>query len=86
MLDRIEDLLAPDTAHEQISQAFWHACAASQRRAAERLLSAGADLNWVSDYAHQAAPLDAAAGLGTRQENVLEWLRSRGAHSARTSQ
>ncbi len=65
MLDRLEDLLAPGIDQEQISQEFWHACAAGQRRAAERLLSAGADLNWVPDYAEGTA-LDAAAGLGTR--------------------
>jgi uncharacterized protein len=81
MLDRLDELLAPDTSPEQISQGFWHACAAGQRRAAERLLTAGADLNWEPDYAHGTA-LDAAAGLGTQRENVLEWLRTLGAHSA----
>jgi len=84
MLDRLEDLLAPGIDQEQISQGFWHACAAGQRRAAERLLSAGADLNWVPDYAEGTA-LDAAVGLGTRRDNVIEWLRSKGAHSARSS-
>jgi hypothetical protein len=67
MLGRLEDLLVPDIDGELISQGFWHACAAGQRRAAERLLSAGADLNWVPDYARGTA-LDAATGLGTRQE------------------
>jgi ankyrin repeat protein len=86
MLERLEDLLPqPGTGQEQVSQAFWHACAAGQRRAAERLLHAGADLNWVPDYAAGTA-LDTAAGLGTRQENVIEWLRSNGAQSARTSE
>lgn len=50
-LDRIETLLAASPDQDQISQAFWHACAASQRRAAERLLDAGADLTWTPDYA-----------------------------------
>ena len=63
---------------EEVSQAFWHACAGGQRRAAERLLAAGADLNWEPDYA-VGTPLDTAAGLGTRQENVIGWLRDRGA-------
>ena len=49
MLDRLEDLLAPGIDQEQISQGFWHACVAGQRRAAERLLSAGADLNCGRD-------------------------------------
>jgi hypothetical protein len=84
MLDRIEELLRPGTDHEQISQAFWHACAGGQRRAAERLLSAGADLTWVPDYAEGTA-LDAATGLGTRQQNVIDWLRSKGARAAHTS-
>jgi hypothetical protein len=30
----------------------WHACAGGQRRVAERLLAADADLNWEPDYAH----------------------------------
>jgi len=83
MLDRLDELLTAGVGREEISQAFWHACVAGQRRAAERLLNAGADLNWVPDYAEGTA-LDAAAGLGTRQDNVLEWLRSRGAQSTRT--
>jgi hypothetical protein len=83
MLDRLDDLLVPDISPEQISQGFWHACVAGQRRAAERLFNAGADLNWEPDYAHGTA-LDAATGLGTRQDNVVEWLRSIGARSAQT--
>jgi uncharacterized protein len=83
MLDRLDDLLVPDSDPEQISQGFWHACGAGQRRAAERLLSAGADLNWEPDYAEGTA-LDAATGLGTRQENVIQWLRSIGARSGKS--
>ena len=49
-----------------------------QRRAAEYLLSRGADLNWEPDYA-PGTPLDAASGLSTRQENVTSWLRELGA-------
>jgi uncharacterized protein len=80
-LDRIETLLASNPDQDQISQAFWHACAGSQRRAAERLLDAGADLNWTPDYADGAA-LDAASEKSTRQQNVIEWLQERGATSA----
>lgn len=82
ILDRLEELL--DTAKpkpDEISQAFWHACAGGQRRAAERLLAAGAELNWEPAYAH-GTPLDAASGLGPRQENVIGWLKERGANSA----
>jgi len=86
MLDRLEELLAGQsgTEREALSQAFWHACAAGQRRAAELLLNRGADLNWIPDYA-KGTPLDAARGLGTRQENVISWLRDRGAQSSEQS-
>lgn len=80
-LDRIDDLPVPEIDPEQISQGFWHACVAGQRRAAEHLLRAGADLNWEPNYAHGTA-LDAATGLGTRQDIVIEWLQSIGARSA----
>jgi ankyrin repeat protein len=82
LLDRLEELLeTADPTPDGVSQAFWHACAAGQRRAAERLLAAGADLNWEPDYA-RGTPLDTAGGLGTRQENVIGWLKEQGAHSA----
>jgi hypothetical protein len=80
-LSRLDELLHTDPDHDDICQAFWHACAAGQRRAAERLLQAGADLHWIPDYAH-GTPLDAATGPNTRQENVIEWLREQGATSA----
>ncbi len=85
LLDILETLLAPGIDREEISKGFWHACGAGQRRAAERLLAAGADLDWVPDYA-QGTALDAADGLGTRQENVIEWLKSIGARSAQTEE
>jgi uncharacterized protein len=76
----LEQLLAQRPAPEPdaVSQAFWHACAGGQRRAADLLLHHGADLNWVPDYA-DGTPLDAASGPGTRRENVIEWLRGLGA-------
>jgi uncharacterized protein len=81
MLGRLETLLAGGARPADVSQAFWHACTGGQRRAAEYLLSRGADLNWEPDYAH-GTPLDAAGGLSTRQENVISWLRELGARSA----
>jgi ankyrin repeat protein len=81
-LDLLEELgSAPGVTTGDISQAFWHACAGGQRRAAEWLLNRGADLNWTPDYAHGTA-LDAALGIGTRRENVIEWLREKGAQRA----
>jgi uncharacterized protein len=81
MLDRLAALLGSDPPAQDVSQAFWHACTAGQRRAAEYLLSRGADLNWEPDYAH-GTPLNAASVLSTRQENVISWLRELGARSA----
>jgi ankyrin repeat protein len=83
MLDRLVELLRGQsgTEPEVVSQAFWHACAAGQRRAAELLLNRGADLNWVPDYA-KGTPLDAARGFGTRRNNVIGWLRDLGAQSS----
>lgn len=84
MLDRLDELLArqPGPSQEEISQAFWHACAGAQRRAAERLLDHGADLNWQPDYAKRRTPLDAARAQGTRQQEVISWLTRLGARSA----
>ena len=86
MLERLQELLGgpPATEPEALSQAFWHACAAGQRRAAELLLNRGADLNWVPDYA-KGTPLDAAGSLGTRRQNIITWLRDHGAQSAEQS-
>ena len=86
MLDRLEELLGGQsgTETEGLSQAFWHACAAGQRRAAELLHNREADLNWVPEYA-KGTPLNAAGGLGTRQGNVIRWLRDQGAQSSEGS-
>jgi ankyrin repeat protein len=85
MLTRLEELMTTAPKLEEISKPFWHACAGEQRRAAEYLLSQGADLNWIPDYA-EGTPLDAASGLGTRRENVISWLRELGARSSEASQ
>ena len=80
MIDRLEEIVStqPKVDVDKVSQAFWHACNAGQRRAAEFLLGHGADLNWIPDYGH-GTPLDAAQQLGTQYENVITWLRERGA-------
>jgi ankyrin repeat protein len=83
MTARLEELLAERPAVEpgELSQAFWHACAGGQRRAAEYLLNCGADLNWVPDYA-KGTPLDVASGLGTQRDTLISWLRHQGAHAS----
>ena len=86
LLTRLQELLdeRPGPNVDDVSHAFWHACAGGQRRAAELLLARGADLNYVPGYARTTA-LDAAIGRGTRQENVITWLREQGAPSASAS-
>jgi ankyrin repeat protein len=82
MTTRLEELLAERQAEvADLSQALWHACSGGQRRAAEYLLSRGADLNWVPDYAH-GTPLDAASGLATQRQTLIGWLRAQGALSS----
>jgi uncharacterized protein len=80
LLGRLEELVGDPPDEEKVSQAFWHACAAGQRRAAEYLLGRGADLNWVPDYA-EGTPLDAAGRAGTQRDNVVSWLETLGARS-----
>ena len=83
LVGRLRELVStqPSAGVEALSQAFWHACNGGQRRAAEFLLGAGADLNWIPDYA-QGTALDAAQQLGTQQQNVITWLQERGARAA----
>jgi hypothetical protein len=81
LLDRLGELLGDAPDPEEVSKAFWHACSGAQRRTAEYLLSRGADLNWVPDYA-KGTPLDAAKGDGTRRRNVIQWLQGLGARSS----
>ena len=80
MLERTEELL-PNATPDQINQAFWHACSAGERRAAELLAARGADLNFVPDYA-KGTPLDVAGSLGTGRQALVTWLRECGARSA----
>jgi hypothetical protein len=83
MVERLRQLVSAQTETNvaELSQALWHACNGGQRRAAEFLLAAGADLDWIPDYA-QGTALDAAQQLGTQQQNVISWLSERGARSA----
>lgn len=76
-LDRLEEILGERPDPDVVSQAFWHACSAGERRAAEHLLARGADLAWQPDYAEGTA-LDAARNAGTRRANVVAWLESLG--------
>jgi ankyrin repeat protein len=64
--------------HNEITEAFWLACHGGQRETAEYLLGQGADLNWIG-Y-DRLTPLDTARR--SNADDLVEWLRERGAKSA----
>lgn len=78
MYDRLVDLLAesPPSA-DDLTEAFFQACSGGQRRAAELLLARGADINAAPVYGN--SPLEAASGMDTQRELLVEWLRDHGA-------
>ncbi len=84
ILPRIEEFLArpPAPDADDITQAFWQACHGGQRRAAELLLGRGADINATTRHS-DGTPLDVAAELGARRENLITWLQG---HDARTAE
>lgn len=83
MLDRLEELLAatPPPTEEGLNSAFWQACHAGERRAAERLLAARADINASPGYANGQTALAAAVEPDTRRDLLAGWLREHGAQS-----
>jgi ankyrin repeat protein len=83
MLTRLDELLGttPPPTEEDLNAAFWQACHGGQRRAAERLLAAGADITASPGYAHNQTALDAALRPDTRRDLLAGWLRERGATS-----
>jgi hypothetical protein len=44
---------------------------------AERLLAAGADVNWTPDYSDRT-PLAITIGPDTRRQELVNWLRGHG--------
>ena len=84
LLGRLEELLgaSPPPSEEEVNSAFWQACHGGQRRAAERLLDAGADINASPAYASNRTALDQAITPDTRRDLLATWLRERGATSA----
>ena len=69
--------------HTEINNAFWQACHGGYRRTAEYLLSRGADLNWIPDYAKQT-PVEIASsgGLDTGRQALVNWLADKGAKAS----
>jgi hypothetical protein len=84
MVARLDELLAgaPPSA-EEVNNAFWQACHGGQRRAAERLLAAGADINTSPPYAGNKTALDQATAPDTRRDLLAGWLQEHGARRAR---
>jgi hypothetical protein len=84
MLGRLEELLAgtPSPTEADVNNAFWQACHGGQRRAAERLLATGGDINASPDYANKQTALDLAISPDTRRGLLAVWLREQGATSA----
>ncbi len=67
---------------DAVTVAFWCACHGGQRETAEYLLDKGAQLNWISPWDGLTA-LDAARRAGA--DELVKWLRSKSATSARES-
>jgi hypothetical protein len=79
--DRIDAYCAgePPPTAEELRQALWYACHGGQRAIAESLLDRGAELNWITTW-DGLTPLDAARR--SEADELVQWLRSRGARSA----
>lgn len=80
MTAHVEALIAADPAPspQDVTDAFYQACAAGQRRTAEYLLARGAELNGTPSWGG-GRPLDAASSPGTARQLLVEWLRGQGA-------
>lgn len=83
LLPRVEEFLAgdPPPSRQDLDDAFCQACHGGQRRMAERLLRAGADINGTPSWG-DTLPLDSARGMEQQREALVNWLRERGARSA----
>jgi uncharacterized protein len=83
MLARLDELLAAvKPSAEVLNGAFWQACHGGQRRAAERLLAEGADINTSPDYAGNQTALDQVLKPDTRRDLLAGWLRDNGGKPA----
>lgn len=80
LMDRVRECMAENPKPEVVTYALWGACHGNRQNCAEYLLGQGADLNWVALW-EPLTPLDAA--IRSEAYELAEWLRSRGAHSAR---
>ncbi|GGC14732.1 ankyrin repeat domain-containing protein [Dyadobacter sediminis] len=81
LMDRLESYFTKESKPEagEIDRAFWGCCHGGQKVAAAFLLGQGANINWIPDW-ENLSPLDAAQREGA--DELVEWLRNRGAKSA----
>lgn len=79
-LTRMDELLdaEPAPTAEAVNEAFWQACHGGQFRAAQRLLERGPDLNYHPGYSDNP-PVEIAAEVDTRRQQLVEWLQAHGA-------
>ena len=80
LMDRVEQYFEGERppSPDDVTNAFWCSCGGGQRPSAEYLLERGADLNWIGH--NGLTPLDTARR--SKADEVVEWLRLRGAKSA----
>ncbi|MBB4906075.1 ankyrin repeat domain-containing protein [Actinophytocola algeriensis] len=67
---------------DEIDAAFWGACHGGRLSTAQYLAAHGADVNRVAPW-EPATPLDATLRTSPAAENLIRWLRGRGAKPAR---
>jgi hypothetical protein len=88
LTERLDARLGRSCEPAEVTAWFWAACHGGQRAAAELLLAAGANRDWVSDW-DGLTPLDAAVradGEGvTGADQVVRWLRAQRAATASPS-
>lgn len=91
LMSRVEASFGGDAAPtpEEITTAFYQACAGGQREPAEYLFCRGADINWIPDWGSKkktaldvALDHDSANNQRSPAEGLVEWLISQGAKSA----
>jgi uncharacterized protein len=81
---RVDEFLAGDPPPDSgaIDAAFWQACNGGQRRMAEYLLSRGADIHAIPEYAGQQTAIEAAGSADTQRQILVDWLTERSAGSS----
>ncbi len=91
LMSRVEANFAGDAppTPQEITTAFYQACAGGQREPAEYLLWRGADINWIPNWGSKkrtplgvARAYESAIGGRLSTEDLVEWLITRGAKSA----